>query len=138
MCRCCSWLFRLFLLLKGTALAIRRDANLYLGLLPDPAKPKIGYNQEKKPKKAGEQDHRTLKNRFLINQGIANPPIRKTDSVVVFSNLPTAPETDRYGNWGLWVLLGIGGGLILPPENLSAYRILQHYRKTHAPIYHPI
>jgi hypothetical protein len=52
--RSCSWLFKLFLLLKGTGLAIRRDAYLYLGLLPDPAKPKIGYNQEKKPKKTGE------------------------------------------------------------------------------------
>jgi len=27
------------------------------------------------------------------------------------SYLPTAPKPDRYGNTGLWVLLGIGGGL---------------------------
>jgi hypothetical protein len=27
------------------------------------------------------------------------------------SYLTTAPKPDGYGDWGLWVLLGIGGGL---------------------------
>ena len=33
------------------------------------------------------------------------------------SYLPTAPKPDHYGNWGLRILLGIGGGLRITTDD---------------------
>ena len=50
------------------------------------------------------------------------------------SYLPSAPTSVRYGYRGLWVLLGIGGGLRITTDDVRSNIILQEFLKSNFPL----